>query len=355
MLVAGVVLVVALIPSGALAASGLRVRGNHLVYGRGQGRIVQLRGVNRSGTESGCQQGWGVFSSSTPMRPDSAWMIRAMRSWDINVVRVPLNEDCWLGVNVGRHLSGPAYRRRIERYVHKLNRAGLFVILDLHWTAPGHREATGQMPMPDADHSPALWRSVARAFKSDHDLIFDLFNEPFGIHWSCWLNGCSVYSYNGFPAYRAAGMQQLVNAVRSTGATQPLMVGGNVASLDLSQWVADEPKDPRHQLVASEHSYGVQQPCHAACLTAVAGTAQRVPVVMGELGETDCKSGYVRRIMRFDDQHGISYLGWAWDSIASGWSCFGGPSLIKNYAGSPTRFGAGFRSHFRARGVPIRP
>jgi aryl-phospho-beta-D-glucosidase BglC (GH1 family) len=39
------------------------------------------------------------------------------------------------------------------------------IILDLHWTAPGTQPATGQMPMPDMDHSLDFWTSVASTFK----------------------------------------------------------------------------------------------------------------------------------------------------------------------------------------------
>ncbi len=345
----------AALPAGALAGSRLRVRGNHLVFGAGRGRVVQLRGVDRSGTEYACIQGWGVFDGPTPMQPDSASMIRAMLSWDIDAVRVPLNEDCWLGVGVKAPYGGSAYRRSIERYVHRLSRAGLFVILDLHWAAPGHTPAAEQLPMADADHAPAFWRSVARTFKRGHDLIFDLFNEPYGIDWSCWRSGCPIPAGPGYPAYRAAGMQQLIDAVRSTGATQPLMLGGTNWASDLSQWTAYEPRDPRHQLVASEHNYGGLSPCGASCQAAVVATTRHVPVVFGELGETDCATDYIDPMMRFADQHGISYLGWAWDSTSSGWSCSNGPALISSYAGTPTAYGAGFRAHFRARGVPIRP
>ena len=55
--------------------------------------------------------------------------------------------------------------------------------------------------MPDMDHSPAFWTSVATAFKSNPAVVFDLFNEPFdptdprsgddgnasdAVTWGCW-------------------------------------------------------------------------------------------------------------------------------------------------------------------------
>ncbi|MDQ6819016.1 MAG: glycoside hydrolase family 5 protein [Actinomycetota bacterium] len=354
----GLLALLTLFPAGASAE--LRVRGNALVDGTGAGRAVQIRGVNRSGLEYTCIQGYGFFDSPHPYRIDDPAMIAAMKRWDINAVRVPLNEDCWLGIHTPRGLGGAPYRRIVQRYVRALNRAGLYVILDLHVAAPGSLKSINILRLPDADHAPAFWRSVAATFKSDHELIFDLYNEPHDIGWRCWLHGCRVPSNRDFgpePAYQAAGMQQLVDAVRSTGARQPLMLGGLNWSLDLSGWVIHTPHDPDHQLVASEHNYGGGlAPCFAGCRAAILATHRRSPVVFGELGETDCAHGYIDSMMRFADAHGISYLGWTWDAVAPGsWSCRGGPSLIQDYRGDPTAFGVGYRDHLLSLGVPFRP
>jgi hypothetical protein len=141
-------------------------------------------------------------------------------------------------------------------------------------------------------------------------------------------------------------MQRLVRAVRSTGATQPLMLGGLEWARVLDGWTAHLPHDPLHQLVASEHTYGTLAPCVDGCRHAITRVARHRPVVVGELGETDCAHRYIDRFMPYADRHGISYLGWTWNATAPGsWSCRNGPSLIKNWSGEPTRFGVGFRDH----------
>lgn len=340
----------------ATAAANLQVNGNRLVD---HGHVVQLRGVDRSGLEYACIQNTGFFESPHPNQIDTPSMIAAMVAWDINAVRVPLNEDCWLGLHTPGRYGGANYRRIVRRYVAALHKARLYVILDLHWAGPGASPAAGQVPMADADHSPAFWHSVASTFKRDHALLFDLFNEPYQISWSCWLHGCMIPAGTGadgdrWPAYRSAGMQQLVDAVRSAGATQPLMLGGVSWSLDLSGWLEHEPRDPAGQLVASEHNYGQLAPCDPSCRGAILATHRKVPIVVGELGETDCRHEYIDRMMPFADRHGISYLGWAWDA-GPYWTCTNGPSLIKAYDGTPTAFGIGFRKHFRALGTPYRP
>ena len=42
----------------------------------------------------------------------------------------------------------------------------------------------------------------------------------------------------------------------------------------------------------------------------------------------------------------------SWNAAGKGgWTCKGGPSLIENYQGKPTRFGAGFKRHLRKLGA----
>ena len=211
-------------------AADLRVRGNRLVDGPGRGHTVQLRGVNRSGLEYACIQGWGFFDSPHPDQIDDPAMIAAMKSWDINVVRVPLNEDCWLGINAPPGRGGAPYRRIVERYVARagaarplrdprsaLGRPRRSVQAAEHRSDGRRRPRAGVLALGRAARSSATTRSSSTSSTS-----------PTG---SAGGAGCTAArsrptDYGAEPAYRAAGMQQLVDAVRSTGARQPLMLGG---------------------------------------------------------------------------------------------------------------------------------
>lgn len=333
------VVVAALLPASALGARTIAVRGGHLVDGAG--RTVRLLGVNRSGTEYSCQQGYGFFDG-----PSNAASIRVMKSWHIDAVRVPLNETCWLGINgIAPALGGAAYQRVIHAWVGRLEQAGLYVILDLHVAAPGSFQATGIIPMPDAEHAPEFWRSVAASFREDHAVLFDLYNEPHFVGWGCWEWGCTIHDPR-VGTYRAVGMRELVAAVRSTGATQPVMLGGIEWARDDGGWLAHLPPDPAHAEVASNHTYNFAA-CYRQCRADLARIARSHPVVTGEMGEGDCRQAYIDPYMRWADRHGISYLGWAWDAHG-GWTCRSGPSLIRNYKGVPTGYGIGFREHLRA-------
>ena len=127
--------------------------------------------------------------------------------------------------------------------------------------------------MADADHSPAFWRSVAKTFKDDHAVVFELFNEPHDISWRCWEHGCLTGD-----GWRTAGMQQLLNAVRGTGATNVVLVGGLGWSSDLSAWLRHRPNDPTGQLAATFHTYNFSGCSTQACWDAtVAKVAKQVP------------------------------------------------------------------------------
>jgi hypothetical protein len=311
--------------------AGLHVEGNKLVD---SGKTVRLLGVDRSGTEYSCIQGNGFFDGEV----DQA-AVTAILSWHTNAVRVPLNEDCWLAINgAPAQYSGTAYQNAIAGWVKLLRQNGLYVIVDLHWNGGGTTMATGQQQMADADHAPAFWTGVAGAFKGDQGVIFDLYNEPHDITWACWLNGgCQDSGWN------VAGMQQLVNAVRATGATNVLMAGGLAWASDLTQWLANKPSDPLGNLAASVHTYNFSGCNASSCWTSsLQSVAAQVPLITGEMGENDCAHGYIDSYMAWADAQGVSYLGWAWNSD---FACTSGPGLITDYTGTPTAFGTGLKSH----------
>jgi hypothetical protein len=324
----------------------IAVKGNHLV--NAARKTTRLLGVDRSGTEYACEQAWGIFDG-----PSSDSSIAAIASWHANAVRLPLNEGCWLGLfttandpyDSGQNpapYEGAAYRSAIGAYVRLLHAHGMVVILSLHGLdAPN---GLGVPPMADAAHSPAFWRSVATYFRSDHGVLFDLYNEPNSIGWSCWRSGCTVSTSAG--SYAAAGMQTLVTSVRATGATQPILLGGLAYASDERSWLSNKPTDPAKSLVVSFHTYNntyCDTPaCWASQLTPL---ARAVPVVTGEVGEYDCKTPYTNSFMAFADRASISYLGWAWDAVhPGGWTC-SAPSLIDDYNGSPSPEGVALHDH----------
>ncbi len=324
--------------TAAPSQSPLRVSVNKVGLLAGDGTPLRLIGVNRSGTEYACAQGWGIFDG--PVGPKA---IAAIASWGANAVRVPLNEDCWLGVNVPPTYSGARYRSAVERFVAGLDAAGLYAILELQWGAAGDEPALGQEAMPDADHATAFWTSVAAAFRHDPAVIFELFNEPHGVSWRCWEWGCTMPG-----GWRAVGMQQLLDTVRAAGAGQPVIVDGLDWANDLAGMQAHLPADPDHQLVVGFHTYPGNPCSSVSCWDAmVLPLTHRVPVVATEFGENDCRGSFATGFLAWAQSHELSSLAWTWDTDE------GCRALITSYtAGHPTTYGAAVRAAFLRAAVP---
>ena len=368
--------------SGATPLS-IAVSGNHFVNGAGQ--TVQLVGVDRSSTEYACTYGYVASglgptaedpSGTDPLDPEDA---AAIAAWHANAVRIPLNEDCWLGEN-GEPAGGliaSEYQQAIESYVQDLAAEGIYSILDLHWTNPADASSDGQPEdgqhaMPD-EHSPVFWGSVASMFKGDPGVLFDAFNELYSpqangnsseiVSWSYWESGgCEVPDASDLnppdPAhsYKAVGMQQLVDAIRSTGATQPILLGGLAYANDLSQWAAHEPNDPDGQLAASFHNYTGENCDSESCWNeTIAPLSEHVPVVTGEFDQEECPAGggddpsdFDNTYMDWADRHGVSYLAWGWFVLPSSEPC-GALYLITSYSGTPVEpNGVALRDHLAA-------
>lgn len=320
------------LPSAGLS---IKVSGTKLV--NSSGVAVQLRGVNRSGTEYACDQGFAIFDGAS-----DAASVAAIASWHVNAVRIPLNEDCWLGINgVKPAYSGANYRNAILAYVNLLVANKIYPIVDLHVGAPGITLANVLTPMPDQDHSPAFWTSAATMFKNNPAVLFDLWNEPFpgnntdsAASWACWKNGGTCPSIS----YTTAGMQELVNTVRATGATNVIMLGGIGYASVFDQWAANKPADPLNQLAASFHNYSFGGCTTAACWNSTLAQVGSVPLITGETGF----DGYIETYMTWADTHGIGYLAWTWDT----WGCSGGQALISDYAGTVcSPYGSSFKTH----------
>ncbi len=329
-------------PSGTNPASQVQmitVSGNQLMQ---NGQPVRLIGVDMSNSQYYCL---GHNAQPFGMPADSA-SITALASWHVNAVRIMLNQQCWLGLDGEPHATTSTnYRESIEKFVAMLNSAHIETILALYsnfpltYAAKGNHSKLKAMPMADASHSKALWTSVATAFRNYSGVMFDLYNEPQEISWACWKNGCTI----GGQLY--VGMQQLIDTVRQAGAGQPLLLGGVDFSNNLSEWLAYEPTDQLHQLIASVHIYASTTCSIVSCWNKeVAPVTRHVPVVTGEFGAAGCSTTLMKQYMKWADKHAVSYLAWAW----SPGPCTTIGPLLTSYSGTATPYGSVFQSHLVA-------
>jgi len=331
------ILILMLLPINIVHASSaslatISVRHNQFIDSNG--KVVTLYGVNYTGAEYACVQGRGIFDGPT----DDA-MISALTTWHINTVHIPLNEDCWLHINgVSGTYSGSTYRRAIKNFVNALHQHGLYVILDLSWSAYGSATASGEQQMPNQDHSIDFWKSVANTFRYDQSTAFDLYNNPHDITWQCWRDGGSCTNI----PYAVAGMQSLVNAIRGNGAKNIIYLPGIEHSNDFNQLLHYLPTDSAYNLAASWQITPTGTCIDVSCWTqSIAPIATILPVTIVGLSESDCGHTFIDAAMGWLDTQSVGY-------IASNWNignCSSGPALISSYDGTPTAYGIGFRNH----------
>lgn len=383
----------------------IKVSGKNLV--NGSGVVVQLRGVNVSGLEAVAIDGWDPSNPWGSQTGDATPNFALMKSaWGVNAVRLPLNEDSWLGLScadLGGNSStivngaqvqdkpgqviqadpGGNYQATALAAVAAANAAGLYVILDLHWAAPNVNGTptcpTAQTAMADTDHSIAFWTSLATAFKGNPAVMFELFNEPYmgetarsdnNVPGADILNGnpsMTAFIVGGNPSvitanWAAAGMQAMLNAVRATGATNVVLVSDDNWTQEMTDWLTYKPTDSAGQLAAAWHPYANSNyPTQVSCINLPSCSALQYaavqavlaagfPVVATEFGDNTTSSPsatapWVSVLLPMADKWGISYLGWTWDvwgNIAN--------VLITDEAGDPTYgYGTYVKQHYLCR------
>ena len=387
------------------------MEGNHFVDANGA--TVQLRGVNISGLEFVAIQGWSPSNPWGGQTGDPTPNFSAIKTWDVNAVRLPLNEASWLGlscadlggVSVTVNSSGATvhdqpgqiidadpghnYQATVEQTVQQANAAGMYVILDLHLAAPD-KDGTPACPeyqnaMADEDHSIAFWTSLANTFKNNPAVIFELYNEAF-ISQSAVsaadtepaeyveLNGWDQPDSNGDQlefdddaglvnmTWSTAGFQEMLNAVRTTGATNVVLVGADHYTTDMTLWLKYLATDPIHQLGAAWHPYpagyaGYPNLVNCAgepqCAPQEMQAAQNIlaagyPIVATEFGDTITSSPsstapWASVLLPFADQNGFSYIAWTWDN----WGNAPSNLLIRDKQGDPTYgYGTYIKQHY---------
>jgi hypothetical protein len=329
-----------------LSVANLHVSGTRILNGLNQ--AVQLRGVNKDGAEYMClsPSGTAVFDG-----PADATDTANLRTWGVNIVRLPVNEQCWLGINSlpSASYNNAFYQSEIVAEVNRLTAANIATVIDLQWAAPGVKQANQLAPMPDADHASAFWTSVANTFKTNRSVIFDLYNEPYPdsnqdtpAAWSCLLNGCTSVYPSDSSTYTSVGMQSLVNTVRATGSTNIIMSPCVQFANGCSQWLSNKPIDATGNLVTASHSYQGQSCSSQACYDSIYAPILALnPIILGEIGENDCQHTYVDAVMAWMDARYGHYIAWAWNT----YDCSSFPAVISAYDGTPTAFGIGIRDH----------
>jgi lysophospholipase L1-like esterase len=346
--------------------TGVKVVGNQL---QKDGSPFIFHGVNRSGTEYMCIQGAGIFDSDVDVMNDDS-QVPLMKSWGINSVLIPINEDCWLGINgVPAAYAGNNYINAIKHEVATLEANGMVPIVSLMWTASGSAQALDHDRMVDNSHGPQVWQSMANTFKTDPYVVFRLKQEPHDIGdntagWQCLMLGDVQYDTSntltpvsstahctGLTSFSALGMQSMINIVRGTGANNVIAVSGTEYSNSMTHFMdaGIRPSDPLavDQLMGAVDTYPFGNACgNVTCYNNFyAPVAAAMPFISGEMGEDPaCARTNMTEVdayMTWLDQHNSGYLAWAWDTW--GGSCQLISSYVTGAAKSP--WGVDYKAH----------
>lgn len=257
--------------SGSAAVFGVKASGAKLVSTL-NGAQVQLIGMNVSGCETAPLARCAVIAAAGP----TFWgtTFKAAHA-GTNTLRLPVDATRW---------STALYQQQIAKTVADATSAGLYVIIDLHWSAPNGQQSIGQPGYPDTDHVPAFWKAVADTFKNNPAVIFELFNEPYGNNVGslcCTVNAQSSLLVNGGSetpfvhlnnagnngpvsvniTYQVAGELALLQIIRGEAATNLVLGGTYWWNGEIELWptlwnIAAGNPDPQKNFAAVMHCYG---------------------------------------------------------------------------------------------------
>jgi hypothetical protein len=187
----------------------LHTSGNRVYDAKGP---IILRGIHRRGLE---------LSDGAPIAPPE--LLQARR-WGATMVRLSVSSAYWLPLNC---YFDPGYAAKVDEAVNAVTALGMVALVDLHTNTLGPCGVVHQQLMADSS-AIDFWHQVAYRYRTNPLVAFDLYNEPHWISDDIWLNGGLVVPTEaGTTPFLAAGMQQMYDAVRSTGANNLVIVTGN--------------------------------------------------------------------------------------------------------------------------------
>jgi hypothetical protein len=335
-----VVVGMSLMAAGVWAAPlPLKVVGNRLLDSKG--RPARLRGVNCAGMEWS-SDGDGHIVKSVQV---------AVQQWRANLIRLPLTQDRWFGKAPEQKDRGAGYRMLVRQLVDFCAANDTYVILDLHWCDAGDwGKNIGQHNLPDTNSIP-FWKDVAREYRDDPAVLFDLYNEPAHINWDQWFKGGVITETDEETqvtlTYVSVGMQALVDAIRSTGAKNVIVAGGINWAYELDGILdGRQLSDPNgNGVVYANHAYpheyaGLGHEPIGRWTARMEAFAHKLPVMVLEFGSIERMwpfpkdwnyndEKWNREMLRVLEAHDWNWA--AWDFHPTAWPC-----LIADWNYTPT-------------------
>ncbi|MGB7583099.1 MAG: glycoside hydrolase family 5 protein [Sedimentisphaerales bacterium] len=257
----------------------LKVKGNQVLNSKEQ--PVLLRGVNTASLEWS-SDGEGHILETVRV---------AIDDWNCNIIRLPLTQDRWFGKAPEQKDEGKAYRALVKKVVDLCSSKGCYIILDLHWSDVNEwGQNINQHSMPDRN-SIIFWKDFASVYANNPAVIFDLYNEPHDVTWDVWLKGGEINDRPNGPdlpvkEYEAVGMQEMLDAVRSTGAKNVVIAGGLAFAYDFDGILEGRQlKDPTgNGVIYANHAYDYFGESIFTWIASMKEASVKFPVIVSEFG-----------------------------------------------------------------------
>lgn len=341
---------------GYFSNTSLHVDGNQIkdVYGN----VIVLKGTSIM---------WLSMDADGSWMGDSVWNeakcvqeLTAIKEQGLNAIRFTLSVDLWKN-NVA--VNGHTHRYIIERVLSVAEQIGLIVYLQPAWVLSSsyYQNELPYPPYQGGDYSSVIANpqefvdymvSLSEGTNNHTNLIYSFWNEPRG------TNPVLSDYYDV--------EQQAIDAMRGNGTTQIIAVMGvnwgspykNITTGDGDglEWFASSGiSDAQNNIIIDAHNYfghfttaGGNAYLKSDLETALSMChyfEQDIPILLSETGLTYGGSSeeeqYFDNLMTLFDEHGISYMPWAWAREAD----YGSFPLITAYPDTLTLAGQIVASH----------
>jgi len=317
------------------------------------GNPIRLVGVNRAGLE------WESNDNEILTSVQ-----QACDDWNCNVIRLPVSQDRWFGFapeQQARDVMGEKYRKTVDTILETLTQRGKYLILDMHWSNNNEwGQNIGQHPMPDLN-TVLFWKDAATRYRNHPNILFNPYNEPYGVSWDVWKDGGEVTERvrgGDTRTYITPGTQKIVDVIRATGAKNIIVIGGLDWAFTLEEICNGYEIDDRggNGIIYDTHVYPWKP---LDWDKYVAACAAKYPILVGEFGHygdhAKPREGaqalphheWMTKIIEWIDKNQFHFTAWDFHPKA-------GPCLIKSFDNEPTEFFGVYVKEYLAKSAEVR-
>ncbi|HYK84681.1 MAG TPA: glycoside hydrolase family 5 protein [Ktedonobacteraceae bacterium] len=193
---------------GSPVATGMPyVQGDQIIDGAGHPLILHGAQIE---SPFNYIQSWQSGKQPSQMLNSTVFNQMA-QDWKMNVLRLPISN--WIYAK-----DTANYMSKLDQVIQEANAAGLYVVLDLHDDAKSGSPYGDTADLPKSENI-SFWQAIASHYKNNPMVMYDPYNEPKARDWQTWLHGGGTV--NGA---KIVGFQDMVDAIRSTGSKQIIVV-----------------------------------------------------------------------------------------------------------------------------------